>query len=112
MTGRIVVRPGRTPNSSSAAVGGADSVEHSVTRSWVVSEASVSSSASSGCSSGSICVQSGTRRSVSCRGIQRRPRSVSFSTTTCRFTRNSSTSALDISSRLLTSASSPSHSCT
>ena len=88
ITGRIVVRPGRTPNSSSAAVGGADSVEHSVTRSWVVSEVSVSSWASSGCSSGSISVQSGTRRSVSCSGIHRRPRSVSFSTTTCRFTRN------------------------
>ena len=101
ITGRIVVRPGRTPNASSAAVGGADSVEHSVTRSWVVSEASVSSSASSGCSSGSICVHSGTRRSVSCRGIHRRPRSVSFSTTTCRFTRNASSSALDIPSRLL-----------
>ena len=110
ITGRIVVRPGRTPYASSAAVGGADDSPHSATRSCVVSWVSDSSGSSVGSSSGWMSSQLGTRSSVSCCGSHRRPWSVSLSATTERFTRKTSWSAVVMPCRSWTTGAAPSQS--
>ena len=109
MTGRIVVRPGRTPNSSSTAFGAPDAGVHSGTSCCVVRSPWLSSVSSCCSSSGTTSDQSGSRSSVSSSGSQSRPSTVSFSATTCRFTRNTRWSVLVTPSRSSSSSGCPSH---